>query len=63
MFISFLLMDTPLPSTSYSLENIKELAKDDILGIFDFDKDDEIGYQPNKRPKTTYTVDKKLVNK
>ena len=56
-------MDLPRPSTPISLVNIKEFSMLNIPAIFDFDKDDEIGYQPNKRPKTTYTVDKKLVNK
>ena len=50
-------MNLPRPSTPISLINIKDLSMLNIPVIFDFDKDDEIGLQPNKRPITT--VDKK----
>ena len=51
-------MDLPRPSTPISLVNIKEFSMLNIPAIFDFDKDDEIGLQPNKRPITTVNVDK-----
>jgi len=49
-------MDLPRPSTPISLVNIKEFSMLNIPAIFD--KDDEIGLQPNKRPITTVIVDK-----
>ena len=49
-------MDLPRPSTPISLVNIKEFSMINIPAIFD--KDDEIGLQPNKRPITTVIVDK-----
>ena len=53
-------MDLPRPSTPISLVNIKEFSMLNIPAIFDFDfdKDDEIGLQPNKRPISTVNVDK-----
>ena len=51
-------MDLPRPSTPISLVNIKEFSMLNIPAIFDFDKDDKIGLQPNKRPITTVIVDK-----
>ena len=50
-------MDLPRPSTPISLVNIKEFSMLNIPAIFD--KDDEIGLQPNKRPISTVIVDKK----
>lgn len=49
-------MDLPRPSTPISLVNIKEFSMLNIPAIFD--KDDEIGLQPNKRPISTVIVDK-----
>ena len=49
-------MDLPRPSTPISLVNIKEFSMLNIPAIFD--KDDEIGLQPNKRPISTVNVDK-----
>ena len=49
-------MDLPRPSTPISLVNIKEFSMINIPAIFD--KDDEIGLQPNKRPISTVIVDK-----
>ena len=49
-------MDLPRPSTPISLVNIKEFSMLNIPAIFD--KDDEIGIQPNKRPISTVNVDK-----
>ena len=49
-------MDLPRPSTPISLVNIKEFSMINIPAIFD--KDDEIGLQPNKRPISTVNVDK-----
>ena len=49
-------MDLPRASTPISLVNIKEFSMLNIPAIFD--KDDEIGLQPNKRPITTVIVDK-----
>ena len=55
-------MDLPRPSTPISLVNIKEFSMINIPAIFDFDKDDEIGLQPNKRPiKTIETKDEKII--
>ena len=55
-------MDLPRPSTPISLVNIKEFSMLNIPAIFDFDKDDEIGLQPNKRPiKTIETKDEKII--
>ena len=51
-------MDLPRPSTPISLVNIKEFSMLNIPAIFDFDKDDEIGLHPNKRPISTVIVDK-----
>ena len=51
-------MDLPLATTPISLINVKEFSMLNIPAIFDFDKDDEIGLQPNKRPITTVIVDK-----
>ena len=53
-------MDLPRPSTPISLVNIKEFSMLNIPAIFDFDfdKDDGIGLQPNKRPISTVNVDK-----
>ena len=51
-------MDLPRPSTPISLVNIKEFSMLNIPAIFDFDKDDEIGIQPNKRPISSVIVDK-----
>ena len=50
-------MDLPRASTPISLVNIKEFSMLNIPAIFD--KDDEIGLQPNKRPISTVIVDKK----
>ena len=52
-------MDLPPASAPISLVNIIEYSMLNIPAIFDFDKDDEIGLQPNKRPITTVIVDKK----
>ena len=53
-------MDLPRPSTPISLVNIKEFSMLNIPAIFD--KDDEIGLQPNKRPiKTIETKDEKII--
>ena len=52
-------MDLPRATTPISLINVKEFSMLNIPAIFDFDKDDEIGLQPNKRPITTVIVDKK----
>ena len=49
-------MDLPRASTPISLVNIKEFSMLNIPAIFD--KDDEIGLQPNKRPISTVIVDK-----
>lgn len=49
-------MDLPRASTPISLVNIKEFSMLNIPAIFD--KDDEIGLQPNKRPISTVNVDK-----
>ena len=49
-------MDLPRPSTPISLVNIKEFSMINIPAIFD--KDDEIGLQPNKRPISTVIVNK-----
>ena len=49
-------MDLPRPSTPISLVNINEFSMLNIPAIFD--KDDEIGLQPNKRPISTVNVDK-----
>lgn len=49
-------MDLPRPSTPISLVNNKEFSMLNIPAIFD--KDDEIGLQPNKRPISTVNVDK-----
>ena len=49
-------MDLPRTSTPLSLVNIKEFSMLNIPAIFD--KDDEIGLQPNKRPISTVIVDK-----
>ena len=49
-------MDLPRPSTPISLVNIKEFSMLNIPAIFD--KDDEIGLQPNKRPISTVIVNK-----
>ena len=55
-------MDLPRASTPISLVNIKEFSMLNIPAIFDFDKDDEIGLQPNKRPiKTIETKDEKII--
>ena len=51
-------MDLPRATTPISLINVKEFSMLNIPAIFDFDKDDEIGLQPNKRPITTVIVDK-----
>ena len=51
-------MDLPPASAPISLVNIIEYSMLNIPAIFDFDKDDEIGLQPNKRPITTVIVDK-----
>ena len=51
-------MDLPRASTPICLVNIKEFSMLNIPAIFDFDKDDEIGLQPNKRPISTVIVDK-----
>ena len=54
-------MDLPRPSTPISLVNIKEFSMINIPAIFD--KDDEIGLQPNKRPiKTIETKDEKIIS-
>ena len=53
-------MDLPRASTPISLVNIKEFSMLNIPAIFD--KDDEIGLQPNKRPiKTIETKDEKII--
>ena len=49
-------MGLPRASTPISLVNIKEFSMLNIPAIFD--KDDEIGLQPNKRPISTVIVDK-----
>ena len=49
-------MDLPRASTPISLVNIKEFSMLNIPAIFD--KDDEIGLQPNKRPISTVIIDK-----
>lgn len=49
-------MDLPRASTPIGLVNIKEFSMLNIPAIFD--KDDEIGLQPNKRPISTVIVDK-----
>ena len=49
-------MDLPRATTPISLINVKEFSMLNIPAIFD--KDDEIGLQPNKRPITTVIVDK-----
>ena len=54
-------MDLPRASTPISLVNIKEFSMLNIPAIFDFDKDDEIGLQPNKRPIST--IDKNIKRK
>ena len=51
-------MDLPRATTPISLINVKEFSMLNIPAIFDFDKDDEIGLQPNKRPISTVIVDK-----
>ena len=51
-------MDLPPASAPISLVNIIEYSMLNIPAIFDFDKDDEIGLQPNKRPISTVIVDK-----
>ena len=51
-------MDLPRASTPISLINVKEFSMLNIPAIFDFDKDDEIGLQPNKRPISTVIVNK-----
>ena len=52
-------MDLPRASTPISLVNIKEFSMLNIPAIFD--KDDEIGLQPNKRPIST--IDKNIKRK
>ena len=54
-------MDLPRASTPISLVNIKEFSMLNIPAIFDFDKDDEIGLQPNKKPIST--IDKNIKRK
>ena len=49
-------MDLPRATTPISLINVKEFSMLNIPAIFD--KDDEIGLQPNKRPISTVIVDK-----
>ncbi len=51
-------MDLPRATTPISLINVKEFSMLNIPAIFDFDKDDEIGLQPNKRPISTVIVNK-----
>ena len=53
-------MDLPRATTPISLINVKEFSMLNIPAIFD--KDDEIGLQPNKRPiKTIETKDEKII--
>ena len=49
-------MDLPRATTPISLINVKEFSMLNIPAIFD--KDDEIGLQPNKRPISTVIVNK-----